>query len=76
MEMQLPTTVFYLWGKCLPQAWPKLGRFSGRSLAVSEPFLDPNGQKLGFEGQKRLKNHRQWHTRWLQHHPRQDMAVR
>jgi hypothetical protein len=33
-------------------------------------------KKLGFEGQKRLKDHRQRHNRWLQHHPRLDMAPR
>jgi hypothetical protein len=33
-------------------------------------------KNLGFEGQKRLKNHRQRHNRWLQHHPRLGMAPR
>jgi hypothetical protein len=33
-------------------------------------------KKLGFEGKKRLKDHRQRHNRWLQHHPRLDMAPR
>jgi hypothetical protein len=31
-------------------------------------------KKLGFEGQKRLKDHSQRHNRWLQHHPRLEMA--
>ena len=47
-----------------------LGRNSAVSLAVSEPFLSrfstQMDKKLGFEGQKRLKDHRQRHNRWLQ----------
>jgi hypothetical protein len=31
---------------------------------------------MGFEGQKRLKDHRQRRTRWLQQHPRLEMAPR
>jgi hypothetical protein len=57
-----------------------LGRNSAVYPAVSQPFLrrfsTEMGKKLGFEGQKRLKDHRQRHNRWLQHHPRLDMARR
>ena len=55
-----------------------LGRNSAVSPAVSEPFLSrfstQMDKKLGFEGQKRLKDHSQRHNRRLQHHPRMDMA--
>ena len=33
-------------------------------------------KKLGFEGQKRLKDHHQRHNRWLQHHFRLNMVLR
>ena len=51
-----------------------LGRNSAVSLAVSQPFLSrfstQMDKKLGFEGQKRLNDHRQRRTRRPQHHPR------
>jgi hypothetical protein len=48
--MRLPTIVDHLWEERWPWPWPELGRFSSRFSAVSEPFLDPNGQKIGFWG--------------------------
>jgi hypothetical protein len=44
---------------------PCLSRFSTQ--------MDKN---LGFEGQKRLNDHCQRHNRWLQRHPRLEMAPR
>jgi hypothetical protein len=50
------------------------GRNSAVSPAVPQPFLNrfstQMDKKLGFEGQKRLKDHRQRHNRWLEHQPR------
>ena len=48
------------------------------TLAGTRPFLQPflsrfstqMDKKLGFEGQKRLNDHRQRRTRRPQHHPR------
>ena len=43
------------------------------SLPIS--FLDTNGPRFcGFEAQERLKDYRQRHTRWPQHHPCLGMA--
>jgi hypothetical protein len=69
MAMRLPTIVDHLYEKRWPWPWLEIGRFSSRFLAVPKPFLDPNGQKLGFDGQKRLNDHRQRRTRRPQHHP-------
>jgi hypothetical protein len=45
---------------------PCLGPFLGPFLSRFSTQMD---KKLGFEGQKRLKDHHQRRTRWLQHHP-------